>query len=44
MDRFEQVVGVLASIAIIVGISLYVASNVDCSKIPLIGGIVCVAH
>lgn len=43
MDRFEQIVGVLASIAIVVGISLYVSNNVDCGKIPLVGTY-CVTH
>lgn len=37
MERTELVVGILASIAIIVGVVFYIGTHVDCGKIPLIG-------
>lgn len=44
MDRLEQTLAILGSLVLIAGITFYVATNVNCSKIPVIGGAVCVAH
>lgn len=37
MERTEVVMGILASLAIIVGVVFYIGTHVDCAKIPLVG-------
>lgn len=42
MDRLEQILATLGSLALIAGVAFYISTHVDCGKIPFVGS-VCVA-